>query len=279
MAASAEFEFEVIEKETAEFSFTDCIDTKREEQLITEFVGLGLEESDPNHWHLHKKTDKVQVDYKISKQEQIYTVRCQTVMSNADMADYYKFCESSANRMSYLNSFMGDAQTSMVQTIDENHSVLYSCIKPGALNSYLVAPRDFCYIQTRFALEDYKEPISDIVADAQHPETKEDEVYDYVVGSFCYQNNNHPYYVNEVGQNQIRGRLLRSGYILAQLDYDSFRVVNIFCCDWSGKMPYWYLNNFVASYSAEKISNFHREWHDKVVKAIEDEQETDSDLE
>eukprot|EP01083_Nonionella_stella_P253706 872742_1 len=125
---------------------------------------------------------------------------------------------------------------------------------PGYYNSYFVAPRDFCYIQTRFRFEDYEVEYKDIInnEDTKDKDEPLEETYDYIVGSFCYTNNNHPYYVNEKlfgGKYNIRGRVIRGGYILAQLDYNSFRAINLFCVDWSGMIPFWYLNNFVLPYS------------------------------
>lgn len=254
-------DFEIIEK--IPFSFSDALDPESEETSIRQFIDFGL--SDDN-WKIYENTDKIKIDYKVSKKENIYTVRCETVISNADIVDYYKFCGSKKHcHDNYLSSFLGDEKTELIKNVDKDHSVLSSVINPGHLNSYFIAPRDFCYVQTRFRFEDYSIKITDI--NDKDEEEKDDEIIDYICGTYCYSNCNHPYYVNsQKAKNSIRGNLIRAGYILAQLDYDSFRAINIFCGEWNGKLPNWYLNNFVISYDGQKIKQFHHEWFNKITK-------------
>mmetsp|Transcript_28842 Transcript_28842/g.25476 ORF Transcript_28842/g.25476 Transcript_28842/m.25476 type:complete len:280 (-) Transcript_28842:110-949(-) len=257
-------DYEIIEK--TPFSFSDALDPESEETLIKEFVNFGM--SDDN-WKIYENTDKIKVDYKVSKKENIYTIRSETVISNADIEEYYKFCESNNQYHKYLSSFLGDENTEFVKNIDKDHNVLYSSVQPGYINSHFIAPRDFCYVQTRFSFEDYSIQITDI--NDKDEEEKEDETIDYICGSYCYSNCNHPYYVNDNKiKNSVRGSLVRAGYILAQLDYDSFRAINVFCCEWNGKLPHWYLNNFVMSYDGAKIKEFHHNWFNTVSKSVEE---------
>jgi len=138
-----------------------------------------------------------------------------------DIMLYYEYLQSGVDKATVLG--ISDQPPKETMVIDKDHQFIYHQPNTGIL-SYVVAPRDVCFIRTRYKLTDFQQ---------------ENKIYD-ICGSLNYSvDKEHPLYVPE-RKKWIRCRIICRTFTLVRNKNDNTSMLYyVSVCDLGGSTPQW----------------------------------------
>ena len=185
----------------SQLKFEDVINVDLELQRRSEFINIALTPLDDSWTKHNTKNDAISVAYKQFPNSNVYTVRGVMTMSGEDIDLYHKYLECGYDD-AYIKSVKNEKNTTenrIVKMVDIDHQIVYNSSNSGF---WIIAPRDFVYIRTRFKETDFQFG---------------DSTYSTVNGSLAYSvDENHPFNV-PTKKDHVRAHLTMSGYVLRLL--------------------------------------------------------------
>mmetsp|Transcript_1889 Transcript_1889/g.1597 ORF Transcript_1889/g.1597 Transcript_1889/m.1597 type:complete len:487 (+) Transcript_1889:29-1489(+) len=217
--------------EASQYKIEDLYDINKEKELLKTFVDVALAPQDKT-WSKHKTKNKaLQVDYKYLPNDNLCTIRGQTMIPNASIEQYHEFSEGGYNDVYQWEKECDKmcTENGCVKAIDIDHEVVYGSYDSGV---FVISPRDFCYLKARYLLKDYK--------------ASDGKLYD-VSCTLCYSvDDKYPFY-RSTKKKHVRAILKYSGYLFIKdksdtSTTDSCRACYIVYLDPCGWIPTWVVN-------------------------------------
>eukprot|EP00483_Globobulimina_turgida_P006257 UN06267 len=179
------------------YKIEDLYDIKKEQALLKCYIDIALAPQDSTWTKTKTKNANFLVDYKYLTNDNLCTIRSQTIIPNASVDAYYEFCEGGYNDVYGWEKECDPMCTEniCIRSIDIDHEVVYGSYDSGL---FVISPRDFCYVRARHKLTDYKGPNGDL--------------YD-VSCTLCYSvDDKYPFY-RATKKKHVRAILKYSGYV------------------------------------------------------------------
>eukprot|EP01084_Bolivina_argentea_P290715 499448_1 len=217
-------------KDSIKYKVEDIYDISKEKALLKSYVDIALAPSDSTWTKSKTKNPKLLIDYKYLANDNLCTIRGQSIIPNASVNTYYEFSESG-----YDDAYAWEKQCDpmctenrCVKSIDINHEIVYGSYDSGL---FVISPRDFCYIKARYKLKDYKGP--------------NNELYD-ISCTLCYSiDEKHPFYLKPKSKH-VRAILKYSGYVFMENKTNNknneCKAAYIVYLDPCGWIPTWVVN-------------------------------------
>ena len=234
------------------YKYEDLINIEIELDKRKELMEIALSEPDES-WKIHDSGDpKIKIAYKYVDDSNVAMVRGKMLMRYDDGTDdginfYYNYRECGYDDV-YVKAVANDDTTTelrIIQLIDVDHQITYTASNPGL---WIVAPRDFVYISSRFKETEYE---------------FEGMEYETIVGSLSYSvPDKHPL-SEPAAKDHVRAKIVNSGYILSQTEEQRELKIMAVCyinqVDLGGMVPKWVINQMTPSKGMD-VMKFVKNW-------------------
>ena len=225
---------------------SDIYDAKSEEIILNKFIKLGLQKTDET-WTKHKtKIKGLEIGSKYVDKGSIGTIRGTMIIKDCKNIDeLYQLYEPGNNDVWNWEKSNDKMCTEAreVMAIDSTHSCVYGSYA-SEFPSMIIAPRDFCYMNRRGILYNYKIG---------------DTIYDKISYAMAYSiDETHQFYV-DTKKKHVRGILKYSGIIFIKQDNGTVKGIYLVHLDPRGYIP-TFVVNLVAADQAMVITQINKNW-------------------